>query len=128
MWRSSLVMDSDSLKLQWKEKAKVARKKSKNGGIKFDEDKPDYSLIPPNALDDVAKVLTIGAKKYDRHNWKKLDNINNRYFAAASRHMWAWLRGETHDPETGLHHMAHALCCLFFILEFYYLQKEKDSV
>ena len=116
------------LEKEWKKQAKVARKKSKTGGIKFDDDKPDYSLIPPNALDDVAKVLTIGAKKYDRHNWKKLDNINTRYFAAASRHMWAWLRGETHDPETGLHHMAHALCCLFFILEFYYLQTEKDSV
>tara|TARA_Y100000004_G_scaffold152426_1_gene175580 strand:- start:3460 stop:3819 length:360 start_codon:yes stop_codon:yes gene_type:complete len=113
---------------EWKEKAEVALKKSVNGGIKFDDDKPDYSLIPPNALDDVAKVLTIGAKKYDRHNWKKLDDINNRYFAAAQRHMWSLLKDEEHDPETGIHHAAHAICCMMFILEFYYLQKEKDSV
>jgi hypothetical protein len=41
------------LEKEWKEKAKVARKKSKNGGIKFDDDKPDYSLVPPNALDEI---------------------------------------------------------------------------
>ena len=113
---------------KWEAQAKVAKKKSKNGGIKFDDDKPDYSLIPPNALDDVAKVLTIGAKKYDRHNWKKLDNINDRYFAAAQRHMWALLKDETHDPETGIHHSAHAICCMMFLLEFYYLQNSKNSI
>ena len=112
----------------WREKAKLARKKSTNGGIKFDDDKPDYSLVPPNALEDVVKVLTIGAKKYDRHNWKNLDNLDNRYFAAAQRHMWALLKDESHDPETGVHHAAHAVCCMMFLLENYYLQTEKDSV
>ena len=56
-------------------------------GVKYDGEKPDYSLIPPNTLDDVAKVLTFGAQKYDRHNWKKLDNLDNRDIAAAQRHM-----------------------------------------
>jgi hypothetical protein len=97
-------------------------------GVKYDGEKPDYSLIPPNALDDVAKVLTFGAQKYDRHNWKKLDNLDNRYFAAAQRHMWALLKDESHDPETGVHHAAHAVCCMMFLLENYYLQNEKDSV
>ena len=113
---------------EWQEKAEEALKKSVNGGIKFDDDKPDYSLIPPNALDDVAKVLTIGAKKYDRHNWKKLDDIENRYFAAAQRHMWALLKDESHDPETGVHHAAHAVCCMMFLLENYYLQNSKNKV
>ena len=121
-------MVKPDLEKVWKEKAKLARKKSTNGGIKFDDDKPDYSLVPPNALDDVVKVLTIGAKKYDRHNWKKLDNINDRYFAAAQRHMWALLKDEIHDPETGIHHAGHAIACMMFLLENYYLQKEKDSV
>jgi hypothetical protein len=113
---------------EWKALEEEALKKSTNGGIKFDDDKPDYSLLPPNALDDVVKVLTIGAKKYDRDNWKKLDDINNRYFAAAQRHMWALRRNEELDSETGIHHAAHAICCMMFLLEFYYLQKEKDSV
>ena len=93
-------------------------------GIKFDSKKPDYSLIPPNALDDVAKVLTYGAQKYDRHNWKQLENLDTRYFAAAQRHLWALQRGETLDAETGIHHAAHAICCMMFMLEFYYLQTD----
>jgi len=97
-------------------------------GIKYDSTKPDYSLVPPNALDDVVKVLTYGAQKYDRNNWKFLENLDNHYFAAAQRHLWALQRGETTDEETGIHHAAHAICCMMFLLEFYYLQTAKNSV
>ena len=121
------MVDSAKIK-EWNKKAKLAKINSSNGGIKFDDDKPDYSLVPPNALEDTVKVLTIGAKKYDRHNWKKLDNINDRYFAAAQRHMWALQKGETHDPETGIHHAAHSICCMMFLLEFFYVQNEQNNV
>lgn len=86
-------------------------------GIKYDNDKPEYGLLPPFALEETVKVLTFGAKKYDRDNWRKLDDLHNRYFNAAQRHLWAIKRGETHDPETGMHHAAHAMCCLLFLLE-----------
>ena len=43
-------------------------------GKKFDTDKPQYDLIDPHALEDFAKVLTVGAQKYDRYNIKR-----NRY-------------------------------------------------
>ena len=97
-------------------------------GIKYDDSKPDYSLIPPRALNDLVKVLTFGAKKYDRDNWKKVENAEQRYFAAAQRHLWAVLRGETHDPESGEHHYAHALCCIMYLLEFYSLQEPKNNI
>ena len=97
-------------------------------GIKYDSEKPDYSLVPPNALDDVVTVLTYGAQKYDRNNWQHLEDLDNRYFAAAQRHLWALQRGETTDDETGIHHAAHAICCMMFLLEFYYLQTAKNSV
>ena len=97
-------------------------------GVKYDSKKPDYSLIPPHALDDVAKVLTYGAQKYDRHNWKQLENLDTRYFAAAQRHLWALQRGEILDEETGIHHAAHAICCIMFMLEFYYLQTDKKTI
>jgi hypothetical protein len=32
------------------------------------------------------------------------------------RHVHAWRAGETKDPESGLHHLAHAGCCLLFML------------
>jgi hypothetical protein len=91
-------------------------------GVKYDSDKPDYSLIPPNALDDVAKALTFGAKIYDRHNWKQVKNAKTRYFAACMRHMWKRFRGQLKDPESGLDHCAHAIVCIMFILELEHLK------
>jgi hypothetical protein len=94
-------------------------------GIKFDSEKPDYSLIPPRALDDLVRVLSFGAAKYDRDNWKELEDLENRYFAAAQRHMWQWKRGEILDNESGLPHLAHAATCLFFLNEFTYIKNDE---
>lgn len=97
----------------------------KQKGIKHDGEKPDYSLIPPYALEEAVNVLTYGAVKYSRDNWRILDDAKNRYFAAAQRHMWALKKGETHDPESGLHHAAHAACCMLFYYELDFVPKEK---
>ena len=86
-------------------------------GIKYDSEKPKMNLLPPKAIVEVAKVLTFGAEKYDAENWRKLDDLQNRYTAGALRHIFAHMDGEQLDPETGLSHMAHALCCLLFKLE-----------
>ena len=61
-------------------------------GKKFDTDKPQYDLIDAHALEDLAKVLTIGAQKYDRYNWVKVEP--HRYEAALLRHIQAWRMGE----------------------------------
>ena len=90
-------------------------------GVKYDQEKPDYSLLPFGALDDVVKVLTYGAKKYDRDNWKYVDDY--RYKAAAMRHFSAYMQGEDLDPESNIHHLAHMACSVLFLL-----QKELDSV
>ena len=82
-------------------------------GKKFDTDKPQYDLIDAHALEDLAKVLTIGAQKYDRYNWVNVKP--HRYEAALLRHIQAWRMGEREDPETGLHHMAHALANAMFL-------------
>lgn len=86
-------------------------------GSKFDSGKPQYSLIPPNALEDVVKVLTFGAQKYSRDNWKSVPDANNRYFDAAMRHLWAYKKGDPLDEETGCKHLSHAICCLLFMSE-----------
>lgn len=86
-------------------------------GIKFDSEKPDYSLIPPNALEELVKVLTMGKNKYSRDNWRFLEDAENRYFAAAQRHLWALRKGEIYDIESGLHHAAHAAACVLFLIE-----------
>jgi hypothetical protein len=93
---------------------------------KFDQEKPRFDLVPPNALAEVARVLTYGAGKYDDENWHKCDS-QRRYFAAAMRHMWAWLAGSDDDPETDISHLAHAICCLLFMLELHYIRPETDD-
>lgn len=86
-------------------------------GRKYDQDKPDYSLMPSHAEEEIVRVLTFGAKKYDRENWRKVPDAKNRYYAAARRHIEAWRRGEELDKETGVTHLAHAACCLLFLME-----------
>ncbi len=81
------------------------------GGYKADHDKPDYSLLPSEWLEEVAKAFMYGAKKYSRHNY--LTGMEwSRMHAAAMRHLWKWWRGEEIDPETGIHHIGHAGACL----------------
>ena len=86
-------------------------------GIKYDSAKPRMNLLPPKAIIEVSKVLTFGAEKYDAENWRKLDDLQNRYTAGALRHIFAHMDGEQLDPETNLSHLAHALCWLLFKLE-----------
>lgn len=87
------------------------------GGMKFDGDKPMLALLPMEALEEVGKVLTFGAQKYDAHNWRK-GFVWSRLLSAALRHTFAFVRGEDKDPETGLSHLAHAVCCLLFLISF----------
>jgi hypothetical protein len=96
---------------------KIEEVRMNDTGIKHDKNKPRYDLIPPHILDEVVQVLTHGAKKYADNNWLEVDRPHTRYFAAAMRHLWAWKRGEQSDPDSGLSHLAHAICSLMFIGE-----------
>jgi hypothetical protein len=86
-------------------------------GRKFDGDKPLMSLLPPHAMIAVGRVLTFGAKKYERDNWKRVPDGHQRYMDAMMRHLFAYMSGEMDDPETGESHMAHLMCCAAFILD-----------
>ena len=86
-------------------------------GRKFDGGKLEYGLLPPLALEETVKVLTFGAQKYARDNWQIVPDAKRRYFDAVQRHMWAWKQGEQMDPESGIHHLAHAMCGLMFLYE-----------
>ena len=71
---------------------------------KFDSDKLRYDLFPPS-LAEVAKVFTIGAKKYGDRNWE-MGLSYGRVFGAMLRHAFAWWWGERSDPEDGQHHLS----------------------
>lgn len=88
-------------------------------GMKFDGEKPDWSLMPHGALRPVVEVLTQGARKYERFDWEKTIQEplgRARYYAAALRHLDAYHDGEVIDEESGLPHLAHAVCSLLFLL------------
>lgn len=75
-----------------------------NGGLRFNEGKPRYDLIPPEFMDALAAHFEIGSRKYSDRNWERGMGWC-KCFASMMRHAWAWMRGEDIDPETGSHHM-----------------------
>jgi hypothetical protein len=85
--------------------------------VKFDAGKPPLGLISRTALEEEAKVLAFGAKKYGRENWRAGMDFT-RLVDAALRHVYAFADGEDLDKETGLSHLAHARCCLAFLVEY----------
>lgn len=91
-----------------------------DGKKDFRKDNATKSLmgcLPPKALAATARVLTFGAKKYGRDNWHKAPAFST-YYDALLRHLNAWWGGEDLDPDTGQSHLAHATCCVLFLLEF----------
>lgn len=86
-------------------------------GLKFDGEKPMWWLMPEQAEKEIVDVLTYGAKKYSPDNWKKVPDLQNRYYSAMRRHIYAFRNGERRDPETNMHHLAHAACCVLFMMQ-----------
>jgi len=95
-------------------------------GVKHDQGKPRMDLIPPELLTEVAKILTFGADKYDDRNWEKGMEWG-RVYAALQRHLWAWWNKEDKDEETGESHLAHAACCISFLIAYEKRQVGEDT-
>lgn len=79
-------------------------------GAKLDAGKPRLGLVLgafANALVEVGKVGTYGANKYTDNGWLDVPNGKARYTDALLRHVFAETN-ESHDPDTNLHHAAHA--------------------
>lgn len=87
-----------------------------NEGMKHDGGKLDWTLLPWAPLQEVVKVLEFGEKLYARDNWQQVRPLRFRYLKAAFRHVIAYSMGEKQAQDSGLHHLAHAVCdCLFII-------------
>lgn len=86
-------------------------------GRKNDAGKVPHDLLPIELVDGVARVLMFGAEKYERRNWEKGMRWG-RCYAAAQRHLLAWWAGADRDDETGLSHLAHAACCIAFLMAY----------
>ena len=91
-------------------------------GTKYDKGKLRLSEMFIDfkiAMKELCRVWEFGANKYEKSNWKKLDNPVDRYTNAMLRHLIAE-DDNLVDDESGLLHAAHiafnALARLHFIL------------
>lgn len=91
-------------------------------GVKYDEGKVQYSLIPSYALQAVARNLTVGLQKYPaRNNWQLVPNAKEKYLDALMRHLESYRRGNKYDPESSvpdMHELSAVIANAMFLLEF----------
>lgn len=80
-------------------------------GVKHDNEKPDMTDIPMEAMWQMGAAFTYGQKKYGKNNYRNGMKVS-RQLAAAIRHIFQHLAGETYDKESGISHMGHALASL----------------
>jgi hypothetical protein len=86
-------------------------------GRKDDSEKDPWDLMPWDALREITKVLAFGSRKYGPRNWEK-GMAYGRLYAATLRHMTDWWERVPGDKDTGLSHLAHAGCCVLFLLAY----------
>jgi 5'(3')-deoxyribonucleotidase len=96
------------------------------GGIRENQGKTRMDLIPAFAHEQMARVLTFGANKYEERNWER-GMAWSKILASLERHLYAVKRGEDFDPETGLLHSAHVMTNAAFLTEFYKIYPEGDD-
>jgi len=95
---------------------------------KKDGNKPKMHLLPPKALEGIAKIMTYGATKYNAYNYKQGKGLNwDRVYSACMRHLNAWNAGEDIDPESGENHLLHAGCCIMMLIDLVESKIGKDT-
>ena len=81
--------------------------------------KVDLDLIPGTAEVACAIAMTDGALKYGPYNWRESGKpVQARvYTSAARRHLKKWFDGEEIDPDSGAHHLGHAMACCAILID-----------
>lgn len=103
----------------------------KKVGRKNDNKKIPLNLISNYALEELAEVLSFGARKYDPWNWA-YGMSYSRVIAAVKRHIAQWENREEKDFDnkckecknntclnhSNRHHLGAAMCGLMFLLDY----------
>jgi hypothetical protein len=86
--------------------------------MKYDNDKTQFALIPPEALEEIGRVLTFGSSKYGPNDWRHDGDCTewSRTYSSIQRHLNAFWSGEDLDPETGLNHLSHAATQIIILM------------
>ena len=140
--KDSEVQELNNLAINLKEEA-----------LRYNEDKPQWSMLDFDSFESTVRVLEYGAHKYSifedekgnkikgidisvedskklklissgRDNWKKGFNFL-KLLESLARHLFALMRGETHDKESGLPHIGHLICNAMF---YSYHKRKEDGI
>ena len=114
----NIQLDKYSISIPYTDEPGSFTAVEKPGGLKYDDGKLQYGLIPPIATRSLAQVLTFGAAKYAPNSWQTVQDGERRYLDALYRHLEAYRSGESTDSESGLSHLAHAITNVAFLLHF----------
>lgn len=88
-----------------------AGKRKNSGKVRID------LAMPPHAIKEVAKVMTIGGLKYGERNWEQGQKWSIP-IASMMRHFQSMMLGDDVDPETGCLHAAHIAANAMFVCEY----------
>lgn len=95
--------------------------------MRFNSGKPklSYVMTARYAVEGLADVMEKGAEKYAPDNWK-LGLSDRNCIDSMLRHITKYLDGEGIDPETGCHHLDHALANALFLAHHHNGKKEDE--
>lgn len=83
-------------------------------GIKYDDEKHDWDLLPLEPIESAINLLMFGAEKYKPNNWMHV-KPKKRYYNALLRHLALWKKGEIIDPDSNLPHLTAVICNAIFL-------------
>jgi hypothetical protein len=89
--------------------------------LRYNQGKLQWALVDFDSLEGLVRVLEYGAAKYAPDNWKKGMPVT-QVSESLMRHLFAFLRGEDVDPESGCRHISHVMCNTMFLE---YIMREK---
>lgn len=95
----------------------VDRRKDTNPKDAAGSARIDPTLVSPFAVAECALAMEEGATKYGRYNYTVVGVKSRVYIAAAMRHLWKYLLGETRDTKTGVHHLGSVMACAAILID-----------
>lgn len=98
--------------IKLKSKATTANPKDLVGATKV-----SISKVPVVAIVHAAHAMMQGAERYGAHNWRAKKVQAHIYYDAFNRHVMKWWEGQELEPDSGCHHLGHAIACLAILLD-----------
>lgn len=101
------------MKAEFKKERQEILAKVNDKALRYNDGKPQWSLVDFDSLEPLVRVLEYGAKKYSKNNWKKgLDK--QQILESLMRHLIKLMNNELVDEESQEQHIGHILANAMF--------------